>query len=38
MEIGEIDPYLNMELGLPRGEDNSLQHAHIKRRAVNVDG
>jgi hypothetical protein len=38
MEIGEIDPYLNMELGLPRGEDDSLQHAHVKQRTVDVEG
>jgi hypothetical protein len=31
MEIGEVDPYLNMELGLPRGADDSLVHAHVKR-------
>jgi hypothetical protein len=33
-----FDPYLTMEIGLPRGEDNDLQHAHVKRRAVDVDG
>jgi hypothetical protein len=38
MEIGEVDPYLNMELGLPRGADDSLVHAHVKRRAVDVEG
>jgi hypothetical protein len=38
MEIGKVDPYLNMELGLPRGADDSLVHAHVKRRAVDVEG
>jgi hypothetical protein len=38
MEVGEDDPYLNMELGLPRGEDEELKHAHVKRRAVDVEG
>ena len=27
-----------MEIGLPRGEDNSLHHAKVKRRAIDVDG
>jgi hypothetical protein len=38
MEVGKEDPYLNMELGLPRGEDEELKHAHVKRRAVDVEG
>jgi hypothetical protein len=38
MEIGEEDPYLNMELGLPRGDDEELKHAHVKRRTVDVEG
>ena len=29
-----FDGYLNMELGLPRGEDGEIQHATVKRRAV----
>ena len=29
-----FDGYLNMELGLPRGEDGEIQHAIVKRRAV----
>jgi hypothetical protein len=37
-EVGELDPYLNMELGLPRGQDNELQHAQVKRGAVDVEG
>jgi hypothetical protein len=38
MEIGEMDPYLNMELGLPRGEDDALRHTHVKRQAIDVEG
>jgi hypothetical protein len=37
MEVGEEDPYFNMELGLPRGEDEELKHAYVKRRAVDVE-
>ena len=37
-EVGEIDPYLGMELGLPRGDDATLQHATVKKRAVDDDG
>ena len=33
-----FDGYLNMEIGLPRGEDDKLQHAIVKRRKLNVDG
>ena len=32
------DNYLNMELGIPRGEDGEMQHATVKRRAIDVDG
>ena len=32
------DPYLQMEIGLPRGDDAALVHARVKRRAVDVDG
>ena len=32
------DPYLNMEIGLPRGEDGEREHAIVKRRAIDVDG
>jgi hypothetical protein len=38
MEVGKEDPYRNMELGLPRGEDEELKHAHVKRGAVDVEG
>ena len=33
------DPqYINMELGLPRGPDDELLRAKVKRRAVDLDG
>ena len=35
-ELGVPDPYLDMELGIQRGED--LQHANVKRRGVGEDG
>jgi hypothetical protein len=38
MEVGGIDPYVNMELGLPRGPDDELRRAHVKRRAIDVNG
>jgi hypothetical protein len=37
-EVGVLDPYLNMERGLPRGEDGELAFAQVKRRAVDVEG
>ena len=36
-EIGEDDPYLNMELGLHRSEDG-IRRARVKRRAVDDEG
>ena len=33
-----FDGYLSMEIGLPRGDDDELQHARVKRRAVDEDG
>ena len=30
--------YVNMEIGLPRGEDGNLERAIVKKRAVDVDG
>ena len=33
-----FDGYISMEIGLPRGSDDSLHHAKVKRRAVDVDG
>jgi hypothetical protein len=32
------DTYVNMEIGLPRGDDDSLMHAIAKRRKVDDDG
>jgi hypothetical protein len=37
-EVGQLDPYLNMELGLPRGQDDALAYTQVKRRAVDVEG
>ena len=31
------DAYVDMELGLPRGEDDSLMHAIVKRRKFDDD-
>ena len=33
-----FDGYLKMEIGLPRGDDDELHHAKVKRRAVDEDG
>lgn len=35
--LDSYDPYLNMELGMPRGPDHSLANAHLKRRTVDVN-
>ena len=32
------DAYVNMELGIPRGEDDSLMHAIVKQRRLDDDG
>ena len=32
------DEYINMEIGLPRGDDNELMHATVKRRKTDDDG
>ena len=32
--LDSFDGYLNMELGMPRGEDGEIEHAVVKRRAV----
>ena len=37
-EFGVEDSYLGMKLGLPKGPDNELLHAKVKRRAVDVEG
>ena len=33
-----FDGYLSMEIGIPRGPDDELMHAKVKRRAVDEDG
>ena len=33
-----FDGYIDMEVGLPRGDDDAIHHAVVKRRAVDVDG
>ena len=33
-----FDNYINMEIGLPRGDDGGLYHAVVKRRATDVNG
>ena len=33
-----FDPYLNMEIDLPRGDNFNLHHARVKCRAVDEDG
>ena len=33
-----FDPYLHMEVGLPRGSDDQLYHARVKHRAIDSEG
>ena len=37
-EYGKEDPYIGMNLGLPRGPDDELQHAKVKKRVIDDDG
>ena len=37
-ETVPINSYVEMELGLPRGEDGSLMHAIVKRTKLDDDG
>ena len=37
-EFGVEDSYMGMQLGLPRGPDDELMHATVKRRAIDVEG
>ena len=37
-EYGVEDPYLNMELGIRRGEEGEREFAVVKKRAVDQDG
>ena len=32
------DNYINMEIGMPRGPDGEVEHARVKRRALDVNG
>ena len=34
----DYDAYINMEIGLPRGDDGELHHAIVKRRKLDADG
>ena len=34
----DYDNYINMDIGLPRGDDGNVMRATVKRRAVDVDG
>eukprot|EP00978_Attheya_sp_CCMP212_P045065 scaffold332625_cov28-Attheya_sp.AAC.1 len=36
-ELGQSDPYLTMELGIPRGEDDELEFAKVTKRAKDDD-
>ena len=37
-DFGEVDQYLDMELGFRRGDDAEIHFAKVKRRAVDEDG
>ena len=36
--VDSYDPYLNMEVGMPRGDDDNLVHATVKRRVTDEEG
>ena len=36
--VDSYNPYLNMEVGIPRGEDDNLVHATVKRRVTDEEG
>ena len=38
LETGVDDPYLNMDFGISRGEEEDLQRARVKLQAVDVEG
>ena len=38
METGVNDPYLNIDFGISRCEEEDLQRARVKRRVVDVEG
>ena len=37
-EIGNVDPYLGKELGINKGDEEGLNFARVKKRAVYEDG
>ena len=37
-EYGREDPYIHMELGMPKGDESELMMATVKKRAVDVEG
>eukprot|EP00978_Attheya_sp_CCMP212_P037515 scaffold177612_cov55-Attheya_sp.AAC.3 len=37
-ELGQSDPYLTMELGIPRGENDELECAKVTKRAKDDEG
>eukprot|EP00978_Attheya_sp_CCMP212_P026550 scaffold87549_cov65-Attheya_sp.AAC.4 len=37
-ELGQSDPYLTMELGIPRGNDDKLEFAKVTKRAKDDEG
>eukprot|EP00978_Attheya_sp_CCMP212_P024983 scaffold79502_cov28-Attheya_sp.AAC.1 len=37
-ELGQPDPYLTMELGIPRGDDDELEFAKVAKRAKDDEG
>lgn len=37
-EYGVEDPYIGMNLGLPHGPDDGLQHAKVKKRVIDDNG
>lgn len=37
-EYQVMDPYVGIEIGLPRGSDDELVHARVKRRAIDSEG
>ena len=37
-EYGSTDSYIGIQLGIVRGPDNDVQHAHVKRRDIDEEG
>ena len=38
IEYSKEDPYLGTKLGIPRGPDDNIQHARVKKRVVDEEG